>query len=124
MKPQKPEHSARAEETLANPLASAFALPMMGLMERGASVFGKSIRAFQQEGVKFMTRRFDDGIKAAGTFGACRTLPDLFAAQQQWVSDTTQAYSDEWKRCSEIMTEVLEDLSDDDGAARTERAKH
>jgi len=107
MKVHKSDHSVRGELE-ANPFASALNGSMAEAMERSASVFGKGMRTLQQESVKFMSRRFEDNVEAAKRFSACRSLPDVFAAQQKWFADMTHAYSKEWVRCSELMTDALQ----------------
>ncbi len=104
----KSGHPLRRELAAANPFGSALNGSMAEAMERGASVFGTGMRTLQQESVKFMTRRFEDNVQAAKRFSACRSLPDVFAAQQKWFADMTHAYSEEWVRCSELMTDALQ----------------
>jgi hypothetical protein len=93
-------------------------------MEKSASAVGKSMRTFQQEGVKFMTRRIEDNMKAVEQFGTCRTLPDFLVAQQKWFADTARAYNEEWVRCGELMTEVFEDGVKAASSTRPERSPH
>ncbi len=113
MKTHKSEQSA-------NPFEAAFNGPMGGALEKSASIFGKGVHTLQQESIKFMTRRFEDNMKAAEQFGACRSLPDFFAAQQKWFADMTRAYSEEWARYSELMTDALHD-AEPAGNGRAER---
>jgi len=108
MKAHKSDHPLRGELAAANPFASALNGSMAEAMERSASVFGNGMRTLQRESVKFMTRRFENNMKAAMRFSACRSLPDMFAAQQKWFADMTHAYSGEWVRCSELMTDALQ----------------
>ena len=60
MKPDKTEYHAQSP-------AEAFAP-----FEKGASAFGKGMRAFQEEGLKFFNRRMQDNAKAAQEFAACK----------------------------------------------------
>ncbi len=110
----------------AAPAANAFASAVNGAvaeaMEKGTSAFAKSMRTFQQEGAKFMARRIEGNMKAAEQFGACRTLPDFLAAQQNWFADTARAYNEEWVRCGELMTEVFEDDTASPGDRRSDRS--
>ena len=91
----------------ANPIQSALNGPIADVMGRGASNFGRGVSTFQREGMRFMTRRIEQNVKAVEQFGACKSLPDLLSAQQRWLSEMTRAYSEEWTKCSELMTEML-----------------
>ena len=102
MKHQKSTH-ASGEPSAISPLE----VPTAEAMRRGASVIGRSVSTFQQEGMRFATRRLEQNVKAIEQFGACKSLPDLLSAQQRWFADMTRAYSEEWARCSELMTEML-----------------
>ena len=119
MKHEKPP---RAHEDL--PFSAAFGSPIgssfADALGKGASMFGRSFATMQKESMRFMTQRIEDNMKAVETFGACRSLPDLFAAQQRWFADMTRAYSEEWQRYSEMMTEMARENSED---AETESRK-
>jgi len=93
-------------------------------LEKSASVFGKGMRTFQEEGLKFFNRRMEDNAKAARNFATCKTLPDIFAAQQKWFADMTRAYSDEWTRYSELMTGIFEEEEKPQANGRTGRTAH
>ncbi|MEQ1865522.1 MAG: phasin family protein [Micropepsaceae bacterium] len=116
MKHQKTTH-ANDDPVTANPFQSALGTPMAQAMGRGASVFGRSVSTFQQEGMRFMTRRLEQNVKAVEEFGACKSLPDLLSAQQRWFAEMTRAYSEELAKCGELMTEMLHDGNEetDDG---------
>jgi hypothetical protein len=102
MKHQKSTH-ASGEPSAIGPLN----VPIAEAMGRGASVFGRGVSTFQQESMRFATRRLEQNVKAIEQFGACKSLPDLLSTQQRWFADMTRAYSEEWARCSELMTEML-----------------
>lgn len=121
MKPHKPEHADLGAFQSLNPFASAWNGSAAGAIEKSAAFFGKSMRALQQESIRFMTRRIEDNLKAAEQFGACRNVPDFLAAQQKWFADMTHAYSQEWARCSEIMAEAAHE---DGGQAPAEPSGH
>ena len=120
MKHEKPP---RAHEDL--PLSTVFGSTMgssvTDVLGKGASIFGRSFATMQKEGMRFAKQRLDDNIKAVEAFGACRSLPDFFAAQQRWFADMTRAYSEEWLRYSEMMTEMSRENSDE---AEGENRKH
>jgi phasin protein len=78
-------------------------------MERGVSIFGNSMRALQRESMRFLTRRMEDNARAAQEFGSCKSFPDLLVMQQRWLADMTRAYSEEWARYGDLMTEALHD---------------
>jgi len=109
---------ANGDPSIANPFLSTLSGPMAGAVGRGASMLGRSVGTLQQESLRFMTRRFEQNIKAVEQFGACKSLPDLFAAQQKWLAETTRAYSEEWARCGELMTEMLHESSDEGSHGR------
>jgi hypothetical protein len=73
---------------------------------RNISAFGERMWKLQQESVRFMGERFEDNMKTLQRLTACKTLPDLLAAQQKWFADTAQAYGKEWGRCADMMTEA------------------
>jgi hypothetical protein len=81
----------------------------VGAMERSANIFGRGVRTLQEEGMRFLSRRMEDNAKAAKEMAACRNVPDLLLAQQKWFADTARAYGEEWVRCSELVTEMLEE---------------
>ena len=105
---QKPSPSNDRPASEANAFGAALNGAVAEAMEKSLAVFGKGMRSFQQEGLKFMTRRIELNMKAAEQFGACRTLPDLIAAQQKWFAETSRAYNEELTRCGELMTEAFE----------------
>jgi hypothetical protein len=102
MKQHRPSHFQ--EDMPVPPMAEAFG--------RGASVFGRSFATLQKEGVRFLNQRLEDNVKAAEEFGSCKSLPDLFAAQQKWFADATRAYLEEWQRCSELMSDMMRDAGE------------
>lgn len=92
-------------------IASPFAAPMTEAFGHGASVLGRSFTTFQKEGLRFFNERLEHNVKAAEEFGACKSLPDLFAAQQKWFAVMTRAYLEEWQRCGALMTDMTRDPS-------------
>jgi hypothetical protein len=90
----------------------------VGAMERGANIFGKSVRTLQEESMRFLSRRMEDNAKAAKEIAACRSVPDLLVAQQKWFADTARAYGEEWVRCNELVTEMLEENGKEDAGKR------
>lgn len=102
------------------PFAAPFATPMTEAFGKGASVFGRSFATLQNEGLRFFNQRLEDNVKAAEAFGACKSLPDLFAAQQKWFAGMTRAYLEEWQRCSELMSDMARD-TDEEAAHRQPR---
>jgi hypothetical protein len=92
----------------ANPIEQALSGSMAGA-ERQAAVFNKGIRTFREESLRFATRRFEDNLRAFERMSGCRTLPDLLVAQQQWLADTARAYTEEWARYGELMTDALQE---------------
>ena len=107
MKPDKPEHIA--PEDVPATVFTAMLNGPTGAMERSANLFGKSVRSLQEEGMRFFSRRMEDNAKAAKEMAACRNFPDLLAAQQKWFADAARAYGEEWVRCGELVTEMLEE---------------
>jgi len=121
MKHPKTTH-AHAEASIANPFQSPLNGSMVEAIGRGASTFGRSATTFHQEGLRFMTRRLEQNIKAVERFSVCKSLPDLVAAQQQWFADMTRAYSEEWKRCSELMAEAQQEVCSESGNGRASQS--
>lgn len=122
MKPHRTNYSTAPDAPPASPIPSVMAGPLAGAMDRSASMFGKGMRTMQQEGLKFMTRRMEDNMKAIEKFGACRSVPDFLAAQQQWLSDAARAYNEEWVKCSELMVDIARDESEPTDDAQDERS--
>jgi len=122
VKHDKPEpHAASPVDVFATMLNPA-------TLEKSASVFGKGVRTFQEEGMRFFNRRMEDNAKTMRAFAACRTLPDVFAAQQKWFADMTRTYSEEWTRYGELVNGLVEDEREEDakaqGNGRAGRASH
>ena len=122
MKHHKPPQP-HEEFPLAYPFANATNNPLAEAMGKGASFFGRSFSTLQKEGLRFMNERIQENMKAAETFGACRSLPDLFAAQQRWFADMARAYTDEWQRCSALMSEMAQEKAEE-GEAPHRRPLH
>ena len=119
MKHDKPEHQASSPVDVFASMLKPMAL------EKSASVFGKGMRTFQEEGMRFFNRRMEDNAKTVRAFAACRTLPEVFAAQQKWFADMTRTYSEEWTRYGELMSGILEDEDvKPHGNGRTGRTPH
>lgn len=107
MKSHRSEHRGRSQHSQHdNPIASVLSGSMLGA-ERQAAVLNKGIRTFREESVRFMTRRLEDNLRAFERMSGCRSLPDLLVAQQQWLADTARAYTEEWARYGELMTDAL-----------------
>ena len=112
MNPNKSEN--REHQIPTHPMASSS--PWNGAMaevfERSTAAFGsfgKNMHTFQQESARFVGKRAEENSNAMKRFASCKTLPDVFAAQQQWFSDLTRACNDEWLRFGEVMGEMVED---------------
>jgi hypothetical protein len=116
MKTDRPEHLAH-EDAPANAFTVMFN-GSAGAVERSASLFGKSMRSLQEESMRFLTRRMEDNAKAAKEIVACRSFPDLLAVQQKWFADTARAYGEEWLRCGELVTEMLEESGKEEAGKR------
>ena len=101
-----------------------FAAPMAEALGRGASVFGRSFATMQKESLRFFNQRVEDNAKAVEEFGACKSLPDLFAAQQKWFADATRAYIEEWQRCSELMSDMMRDAEPTPQKRHPEEERH
>ncbi len=95
------------------PFTAPFATPMTEAFGKGASIFGRGFATLQKEGLRFFNQRLEDNVKAAEEFGSCRSLPDLFAAQQKWFAGMTRAYAEEWQRYGELMSDMMRDASDE-----------
>ena len=120
MKHQKSAHAPGGPSAV-DPFNAALNGPLADAMGHGASVFGRTVSTFQQEGMRFMTRRLEQNMKAVEQFGACKSLPDLLSAQQRWYADMTRAYSEEFAKCGELMTEMLHENGEGSTPAETPR---
>lgn len=107
------KHQRPSQFTEDTPYPATFAAPMADVLGRGASIFGRSFATMQKEGLRFFNQRIEDNAKAVEEFGACKSLPDLFAAQQKWFAGVTRAYLEEWQRCGEMMSDMVRDATDD-----------
>lgn len=108
MKSQKSSHVSENNDLSAAGLSASRANGLLNVaVERSVSVFGHSVRAFQEEGMRFLMRRMEDNAKAAQELGSCKSLPDFLVMQQRWFADMTRAYSEEWARYSDIMSEAM-----------------
>ena len=105
MKPNTSQTNERQDPTACSAPNGA----MAEAFERSASALGKNMRTFQQESARFVTKRAEENANAMERFASCKSLPDVFVAQQQWFSDMTRAYSDEWTRFGEVMGEMVQD---------------
>lgn len=123
MKSHKPERHAALHASGSFP--SALNGPVVEAMERQASLMSGSFRLLQEEGLQFMTRRLEENAKAAKEFTTCKSLPELFAAQQRWFAEMMRAYSEEWTRCGQLMSGALNphqaQTDDDQRPRRAER---
>jgi hypothetical protein len=106
MKQQKLSQSTE-HSPIAHPFGPGFSVSVADAVGRGASVFGRSFAAMQQESLRFMNQRLEDNMKVATEAGTCKSLPDLLALQQKWVATMTRAYADEWHRCNVLMTDIV-----------------
>lgn len=99
----------------------AFGAQVNGAMaeafSKGASIYGRGFATLQKEGLRFAQQRLEENMKAAEALGACKSLPDLFAVQQRWFADMTRAYSEEWQRYGELMSEVMHEVGDETQSA-------
>lgn len=98
----RPASQARVENIF--PFLQDASLPNFG---NNISGFGERLLKLQEESLRFMGERFEGNMKAMQRLTACRTLPDVLAAQQKWFAETAQAYGEEWSRCADLMTEAF-----------------
>lgn len=104
MKAHRSHHISQAPASETSPFPPQTQLADLG---KNASAFGERVWKFQQEGARFIGERFEDNMKALQRLSACKSLPDLLAAQQRWFAETAQAYGEEWTRCADLFTETL-----------------
>ena len=123
MKTNKSAH-AHASDTPAGAFAAMLNGPAADAMEKSAAMVGKSIKVFQQEGMRFLTQRMEDNAKAAKEFAACANLTDVLSLQQKWFADLTRAYSEEWVRYGELMIDVFEKKEGEDREGRPPTVHH
>ena len=105
MKHQRPPQP-HEQFPIPNPFAAQAANSLTEALGKGASLFGRGFATMQKESMRFANQRLEENMKAFEELGACRSLPDVFAAQQRWFAEMTRAYTAEWKRYSEMMSEV------------------
>lgn len=106
MKHQRP--SQFSEETS---LPATF--PAAEAWSKGASIFGRSFATMQKEGLRFFNQRMEENMKVVEGFAACKSVPDVLAVQQKWFADMTRAYTEEWQRCSEMMSDMARENTED-----------
>jgi hypothetical protein len=70
--------------------------------ERGAQALGENMRMYQDETVRFMTRRLEQDTEMLEQLGRSRSVFDLFTIQQKWLSAATRAYGEEFMRLSKL----------------------
>jgi len=104
----KAHKSENGHKTLSSPRRASMNGAMTGAIEKSATALGQNMRSLQDEGVRFVTRRVEDNLRAAEQFGKSKSLPELFAAQQKWFADMTRAYSEEWAKCGELLSEAMQ----------------
>jgi hypothetical protein len=127
MKPHKFEHLDQHSPVLPLPFLAPLNGAVTEALERNASLFSKSVRTFQDEAQRFVTRRLEDNVKAMETFCDCKTFSDLVIAQQRWFSDMVRAYYDEGVRFSELLGELSQTENGngaETAAAKRERHSH
>jgi hypothetical protein len=116
----KHHKSQSHEDTFAGAFGGTMNSAVTEALSKGASMYGRSFAAVQKEGLRFAQQRLEDNRKAVEAFGACKSLPDLFAVQQRWFAEMTRAYSEEWQRYGELMSEAMHEASDEARAALSE----
>jgi len=78
-------------------------------VERGATLLGNNIRAFQDETARFVTRRVERDMEAMEEIARSRNLMELFSVQQRWLTNLTTDYSRGMMRLSRLTGSVAEE---------------
>ena len=98
--------------TTPTPSSAPFNAAVAAAFERSAAAFGKNMRTFQQESARFMSKRAEENATAMERFASCKSLPDVFLAQQQWLADFTRSCNEEWMKYGELMGKMAKDSAD------------
>lgn len=81
------------------PVPPAFADAVAGAGE----AYAATIAAFQGEIAAFLTRRWAADLALPGEMAKCRDLGDVAFKQQDWLTETVQAYADEAMRLIDLV---------------------
>jgi hypothetical protein len=112
----RPHHRARTHNgnhrpdpmKISNALSDTFA----HAVERGATLLGNNIRAFQDETTRFVSHRVERDMEAMEEIARSRSLMELFSAQQRWFTNLTTDYSNGFMRLSRMTGEAAEETMD------------
>jgi hypothetical protein len=78
-------------------------------VERGATLLGNNIRAFQDETARFVTQRVERDMEAMEEMSRSRNLMELFSVHQRWLTNLTTDYSRGMMRLSRLTGSVAEE---------------
>lgn len=104
---RRPSQNGRRPDPMqiSNALTDTFA----SAVERGASLIGNNIRAFQDETARFVARRAERDMEAMEDFARSRSLMELFSVQQRWLTNLTSDYSTGFMRLSRLTGAAAEE---------------
>jgi hypothetical protein len=108
VKSEKVEHKQNGNGPM-----NLFVASLNGPVGRGVTILEKSVRNFQQEGARFLSRRLEENSKLAAELAACREFPQLIATQQKWFANMAKAYSEEWVKYGQLFKDALEQELDE-----------
>ena len=114
MKPQKSE-PRDFRNPFAGEIEETFNVAIKQALGKSTSLFNRSVKVMQEEGMRFAKQRLSENVKAVEMFAGCKTLPELVDAQQRWFADMTRSYSEEWTKYGKLINETAhEDMSPDE----------
>ena len=85
-------------------------------MAQNRSMFERSIRAFQEEALRFINRQLEENASAIEHCQECENIADLLSLQQKWLAHTIVDFYDESARMGETMHRLLSDRAEEAGA--------
>lgn len=103
-------------------------------MAHNRSMFERSVKAMQEETLRFINRQLEENANAIESCQECENIADLMALQHKWLVHTIVDFYDESARMGETMHRLISERAEDAGAEtvselrrtrrRAERAEH
>jgi hypothetical protein len=88
---------------------------MASAMAHNRAMFEKSIRAMQEEALRFINRQLEENANAIESCQECENLADLLALQHKWLTHSIVDFYDEGARMGETLHKLLSDKMEEAG---------
>lgn len=107
----RPGNGGRRRSYSALPAPEAISDTYVMAIERSAALLGNSVRNFQNETTRFLSRRVECDMQAMEDMARSRNLVELFGVQQKWLSTLARDYSDEVIRFARVTGDAVRDTA-------------